>query len=218
MSYTKRQDTPSQAIDAAIEAIAAVGTYAAAAGVLGITTGAFKQWRDADEFLSARCEKAKARRWENHDFVKRTLAEAHATKTLREGVVETTEIEKEIIDSNGEPHTVTEIKVVRKGPPLRLVERYLGHPEVEEFAIIKMLVLAGHLPESSLALFENALFQFKQSVTDLISPQGEESAIARVPQEQLIDAATRAIQRVFTQDAAAISAEVVSRPEPSKDS
>jgi DNA-binding transcriptional regulator YdaS (Cro superfamily) len=218
MAYAVRANTPPAAIDAAIEAIATNGSYAAGARLLGISTQSFQYWRDTDETLAARCKKAIARRFENHDVVKRALAEDIATKTLREGVKEVTTVEREaIVQLTGEIVTLVETREVHKPAPLKLVERYLNS-DFEEMAMIKALVLGGFLPDAALGEIENALAQFKQAVTGTIQPQGEGSQIARIPQDQLIDAATRAIQRVFTENPVDVSAEVVARPEPGEDS
>jgi len=219
LSYTKRENTPDAAIDAAIASIEATGSFTSACNLLNISPEAFRQWRNNEPDLAKRVADAKNNRWKTSDYVKRTLAEAAATKALREGVTETTEIEREYWDIEArEVKTTTEVKTVRKGPPRYLVERYLGHPDLEIFSVVKVLVLAGHLPESSLVQFEDALFKFKQSISDIVSPSSEASAIARVPQEQLRDAAAAAVQRLFAQEAATVSSEVVGRPEPGEDS
>ncbi len=218
MSFSIRVNTPPSAIDAAIEAIATQGTYSAGARLLDISPAAFHQWRDADESLAQRCKDAIARRYRTHDVVKRALAEDIATRMLREGIKETTTTEKEVVvQLTGEVVTVTEVKEVHKDAPIRLIERYL-QSDLEEFAMIKMLVMGGYLPDSALTDIDNAIAQFKQTVTGTIRPQGEEGQAPEISQERLIDAATKAVQRVFSKDAAPLSVEVVARSEPGENS
>jgi hypothetical protein len=218
MSFALRENTPPEAIDAAIEAIASNGSYAAGAALLGVSRQTFQYWRERDDLLARRCKDAIARRFQNHDAVKRALAEDLATRTLREGTKQITTVEREaIVQLTGEIVTLVETREVHKPAPLKLIERYL-QSDVEELAMIKALVLGGYLPDSALVEIENAVTQFKEHITGVVSPQGEGSAIARVPQEQLVDAATRAIQRVFTKDSAALPTEVVSGQQPGQDS
>ena len=218
MSFALRENTPPEAIDAAIEAIASNGSYAAGAALLGVSRQTFQYWRERDDLLARRCKDAIARRFQNHDAVKRALAEDLATRVLREGTKTVTETEREaIVQATGEVVTLTSITTKHEPPPLKLIERYL-QSDVEELAMIKALVLGGYFPDSALVEIENAVTQFKEHITGVVSPQGEASAIARIPQEQLVDAATRAIQRVFTQNPIDVPTEMVDRPEPSQDS
>lgn len=218
MGYAVRANTPTEAIDAAIEAIASHGSYAAGARFLGISTQSFQYWRDHDDILAKRCKEAVARRFKNHDVVKRALAEDAATRILREGLKQITTTEKEaIVQLTGQVVTLTEVRETHKDAPLRLIERYL-QSDFEEMGMVKMLVLGGYLPDSALTEIENAIAQFKQAVTGTIQPQGEGGAIAQVSQQQLIDAATRAVQRVFTEEASAVPVEVASRSKSGEDS
>ena len=214
MSATKRASVTKAALDDAIAAIQSTNTYSAAARRLGISDPTFQKWREDDPELQRRCDEAKEKYWECSDVVKQALASELATDMLRNGIKQTTTVEKEaIVQLTGEIVTLVETREIHKPAPLKLVERYLSD-NLEEVSLLKALVLGGFLPEQALEDFENAVIKFKKDIAGIISPQEQASPVTTASQSDLIGAATAAITRIFTKDAAAVSAKVASRSEP----
>jgi hypothetical protein len=201
-------------IQCALDSIACTGKYTAALGILRISGACFKQWRDRDPELAERVRQAKEEYYLTSDYTRKRLARSYALKALNQKLEAQVTETRYMMTADGEIEG--EIKKVSNiQPPRYLVEGHLFEND-RNYAAVRQLALTGKLPQDRLQELSDAIILFDQRLTEIL--EGERSAIARIPQEQLVDAATRAIQRLVTQDSAAIPAEVANRPESSEDS
>jgi hypothetical protein len=208
MPHSLRETCSEEAILAALDAIKATNTYAAAASRLNISQSAFQKWREADPDLQQRCDEAKKEYWSHCEPVNRAIARRKATDILKNGTTTITSTDYEVLDNEGNRVTLTKVVEKVSPTPLRLIERYLGDSDLEDLSLVRALVMGGYLPESTLEEFESAVTEFKRHISKIMYGKEETATTIVASQSDLVAGATAAFRRIITKDATELSAKM----------